>query len=113
MPYIEIQTNCSISLENERRLKSELGKIISIIPRKSEQWLMCNFKEQQHLWLSGSSDPAAIVEIKLFGTFPSECFSTIVNAITSLLASVLQIHPKRIYCVCFDTPYWGWNSNPL
>ena len=113
MPYIEVQTNCNISSEDERRLKAELGKIIAVIPRKSEQWLMCNFKEKQHLWLSGSNDPAAIVEIKLFGPFPSECFPTIVSAITSLLTSVLSIHPNRIYCVCFNTAYWGWNSAPL
>lgn len=112
MPCITVKTNCPISVEAGTNLKEQFGEIISLIPRKSEKWLMCIF-EQQTLWLSGTNDPAAIVELQLFGKIAPETFAQVNEQLTNRISSVLNISPQRIYCTCFETPYWGWNGNPL
>ena len=40
MPFISTKTNVSVSKEKETQLKERLGQAISIIPGKSENWLM-------------------------------------------------------------------------
>ena len=40
MPCIQIKTNLEIKAPQEQEIKSQLGHAISLIPGKSEQWLM-------------------------------------------------------------------------
>jgi len=40
MPFISTKTNVNVSKEKEIELKEKLGQAISIIPGKSENWLM-------------------------------------------------------------------------
>ena len=40
MPFISTKTNVNVSKEKEVELKERLGQAISIIPGKSENWLM-------------------------------------------------------------------------
>lgn len=113
MPHITVTTNRPISAADEARLKAALADIISLVPRKSEKWLMCSFQGNQALWMSGTEDPAAIVDLKLFGKLPVDVFPVLVKKLTDLLAGALEIPPERIYVSCLETPYWGWNGTPL
>ena len=45
MPYIDAKVNVSITAEQEKELKTRLGKAIEIIPGKSESWLMIAFED--------------------------------------------------------------------
>ena len=40
MPFISTKTNVTVTKEKETQLKERLGQAISIIPGKSESWLM-------------------------------------------------------------------------
>ena len=112
MPCITVKTNCPVSDEMRVTLKAELGGIISLIPRKSEKRLLCTF-DAHSMWPSGTDEPAAIVELQLFGAIAPDVFAQFAKQVTQRLASMLHIPPERIYCTCFETPYWGWNGNPL
>ena len=68
MPMISTKTNVAISEEQELTLKSELGKAISILSGKSEQWLMLSLEDKCRLYFKGdNSKPIAYVEVKVFG----------------------------------------------
>ena len=113
MPSIHIKTNQPISAPDELLLKTSLGKAITCIPRKTEQWLMCTFSDRQRLWLSGSDAPAAIAELALFGQITPQNFAEISGKITNILSDILGIAPDRIYCACMETALWSWNGKPL
>ena len=40
MPFIQLKTNAEINENDEKLIKSKLGELITIIPGKSENWLM-------------------------------------------------------------------------
>ena len=40
MPYIDLKTNAAVSDAQKTALKSALGQAITLLPGKSEQWLM-------------------------------------------------------------------------
>ena len=44
MPFINSKISTPISIEQEQALKTRLGQAISIVPGKSESWLMLGFE---------------------------------------------------------------------
>ena len=51
MPFINSKISTSVSAEQEQALKTRLGQAISIVPGKSENWLMLGFEPNYNLSL--------------------------------------------------------------
>ncbi len=69
MPFINSKVSVQITPEQETQLKARLGQAISLIPGKSEQWLMTGFQDNYHLYFRGDkSDPIAFIEVQIYGT---------------------------------------------
>ena len=110
MPFIHTMTNVSVSASAEKALKEELGKAISIVPGKSEQWLMLDIEGDHHLYMAGSDAPAAMVSGSLYGSATGETYNRLTGAITKALTGQLGISPDRVYVKYAETEYWGWNG---
>ena len=111
MPMISTKTNVAISEEQELTLKSELGKAISILSGKSEQWLMTGFEDNYHLYFRGeNSEPSAFIEVQIYGTPSASAMEQLTGEITQIFNEVLAISPDHIYISYHPTDYWGWNG---
>ena len=110
MPFINVNTNISVSKDAETALKSDLGKAISIIPGKSEAWLMVGIEPEHILYFKGDSSPAAMVEVSVFGSSNSAAFNKLTAEICGILKNRLAIEPSRIYVKYAATSDWGWNN---
>ena len=53
MPFINSKISTSVSAEQEQALKTRLGQAISIVPGKSENWLMLGFEPNYNLYFRG------------------------------------------------------------
>lgn len=112
MPYIQVKVNVPIPQEKELRLKTELGKIIEMIPGKSEQWLMISFEEEQTLYFRGDDKvPVAHVGVNIYGHADDVVYDKLTVAITNLLSGTLLIQPENIYIQYTETGHWGWNGS--
>ena len=112
MPFINSKVSVTISEEQEQELKTRLGQAISLIPGKSESWLMTNFEENCHLYFRGdNSQPVAFVEVNLFGAPNREAFSNMTKELTKIFGEVLNIQPDHMYIKYSATPDWGWNGS--
>ena len=61
MPFINSRVSVQVTKEQEEALKEKLGKAISIIPGKSEQWLMIEFADGCNLYFQGNKkEPTAL-----------------------------------------------------
>ena len=67
MPFIISHVNCSVTKEQEERIKSALGQAIELVPGKNEAYLMVIFENDSHIWLRGQDIKAAYIEAKIFG----------------------------------------------
>ena len=67
MPYISLKTNVSLDEKLEDTLKAALGKAITAIPGKTENWLMVELEGDRKLWLGGKKRPLAMIDVKIFG----------------------------------------------
>ncbi|WP_044974048.1 phenylpyruvate tautomerase MIF-related protein [Ruminococcus sp. HUN007] len=111
MPFINVKTNTPVSKDKETALKSALGKAISIIPGKSESWLMVEIEPERKLYFKGTDAPAAMVSVSVFGSADSASFSKLTDSICTILNSELGIDTARTYVKYEATRDWGWNGS--
>ena len=67
MPFIHTKVNREITKEKEQALSRQLGEAISLLPGKSESWLMLQFEDNCRLYFKGDcGKPLALVTVKLY-----------------------------------------------
>ncbi len=110
MPYIITKTNKTISRETEEAIKREFGEAISLVSGKTERWLMCEFEDSCRLWFSGTNEPCAYCEIKLFGAAKKSEYDALTEKATEILEKALGIAGERIYIKYEEISNWGYNG---
>lgn len=111
MPFINVKTNAAVSKESETAIKSALGQAISVIPGKSESWLMVGIEPEHVLYFKGDDSPAAMVEVSVYGGADSSAFNMLTEKICGILNEQLSIDQSRIYVKYAATQDWGWNGS--
>lgn len=111
MPCIQTKVNVSIAPNVKESIKDKFGKAITNIPGKTETWLMLTFEENSSIYFQGDgSQPAAFVEVKIFGKAYNYSYDKMTVAITEILNQELDIPTSRIYVKYEETQHWGWNG---
>ena len=114
MPFIDAKVSVTVNPAQEESVKQKLGKAISLIPGKSETWLMLNIQPGCRLYFQGTnSEPAAMVEVKLFGSASPSAYQKMTAEVTKILNSELQIPPNRVFVKYEEVQHWGWNGSNL
>lgn len=108
MPFIDVKTN--IKIENKEVLKGELGRLISLIPGKSESWLMVDIEDNQNMYFKGSDAPLMMVEVKIYGSASESALNNFTLSVTNSLSLVYNVPKNRIYVSYFMTPFWGYDG---
>lgn len=112
MPFIDSKVTTAISPEQELELVQKLGQAISIIPGKSESWLMTGFQPEYHLYFQGNRDAdSAFIEVKVFGSENKSAFSQLTEEICRIFHDVLSIPKNRIYVKYEAVSNWGFNGS--
>ena len=112
MPFIDSKVSVKITDEQEKEIKSRLGQAISLIPGKSESWLMVGIEDDYHLYFRGDdSQPMAFIEVRIFGGPNKDAFSRMTAEITKIYNEVLGIAPDHMYIKYSATTDWGWNGS--
>ena len=111
MPFIHTRVNRPIDAETEKKLSQALRQAISLLPGKSESWLMLQFEDNCRLWFRGyNSFPIAMVEVKLFGGAEAAVSEKMTAEICRILNEELEIQPDHVYVNYTFSETWGWNG---
>ena len=114
MPFINSKLSISLTKEKETLIKQKLGELISLIPGKTEQWLMVGFEDNYNLFFGGeNSHNIAFVEVRLYGSAPKNNKDKMVESICDLYESELSIPKSNIFVTFHEIPDWGWNGRLL
>lgn len=112
MPYINTKLNFPLSKEKEQVLKARYGQAISLIPGKSEDWLMVSFEDSVPLYFAGKKEGRiAMVEVSVFGSASEEAYGALTAELTRILAEEAGVEPKKLYIKYTETSHWGFNGN--
>ena len=64
MPCIQTKVSVKMTEQQEKAIKAKLGQAISLIPGKSENWLMLTFEDGCKIYFQGDCDkPAAFAYV--------------------------------------------------
>lgn len=111
MPFIDSKVTVKMSEEKKEAVKAKLGEAISMIPGKSENWLMVGFEDSYDLYFQGNKDgESAFVSVSIFGTASPSAFEALTGAICEVFESELAIPKNRIYVKYEEVSNWGWNG---
>ena len=112
MPYIDVKTTAPVTEEKCRAIKSALGDAISLIPGKSEGWLMVGIDPEKKIWFRGDdSKDSAMVTVSVYGSVSDRDSSRLTGRITEILNEELGIDPDRVYVAYGEYDKWGWNGS--
>lgn len=112
MPFINSRVSVSMSDAQRETVKAKLGQAISLIPGKSESWLMVELADQCDLYFQGNnSQPTAFIEVKVFGSIPGNSLDKLTGEICNIYETELQIPQNRIYVKYEEVTKWGWNGS--
>lgn len=109
MPFIKLSTNKTISSQNNEKIKTQLGKVITTI-HKSESYLMIETEGDKSMYFQGSDEPTAYVSVSLYGGSDSDSLNKLTQEITDIVSDELKIAKNRIYVAYFPTNSWGYNG---
>lgn len=112
MPCIQAKVSNSLTGAQKETLKTRLGEAISILPGKSENWLMVFIEDDCAIWFQGKNDqPIAYVEVKIFGKSSESAYERLTGEITTILEETAGISPEHIYVKYEEVEHWGWNGS--
>ena len=114
MPFINAKVTVKMSEEKKESIKKKLGEVISLVPGKSEHWLMVGFEDSYDLYFQGNKNAeSAFIEVKLFGGAPSNVYNKMTGVLCGIFEEELGIPSNRIYVKYEEVAEWGWNGNNL
>ncbi len=112
MPFIEVKTSAKADGAKCEAVKSELGKAISLIPGKSEEWLMVSVSCGEHIWFAGdASKNSAMINVAVFGKVSDRDADKLTSRITQIVSEGFDIEPDRVYIAYSEHDKWGWNGS--
>ena len=95
MPFINIKTNAALSQEKKGIIKRRLFDCISVIPGKSDRYLMVALEDG---------------EVKIFGGSTKDAYQKLTAAICNILSDEADVSGECCYVKFEETKYWGYNG---
>jgi phenylpyruvate tautomerase PptA (4-oxalocrotonate tautomerase family) len=113
MPYIAIITAQKLSSIQKETIKSELGRLITIIPTKTEAGLFIDFSDGHSLYKAGAEVPAAFIDVRLHTRAALEPKKQFTKETFDLLTRELGIKPEHMYLTIAEFDNWGAGGSLL
>lgn len=111
MPFINVKTNRAVSGEKKTAIENKLSDAISLIPGKSDRYLMLAVEDKVDMMFHRDADMGiAMVEVKIFGSSSKDAYTALTAAICDILSEEAEISPDCCYVKFEECKLWGYNS---
>ena len=108
MPFVSVNTARELTKEQKNEIKARLGKLIEILPGKSEGVLMVDISCGHALYYGGNAQPnGAFVDIRLYRESPFEEKKAFNAALVEMLVEVAGVEKASTFCNYLELPNWG------
>ena len=112
MPFFKAKINFSLYDEQEKILKTELGKAVCVNFGYGEEYLLAIFEENQKIYLRGEkTEKVAYIEVEVFGNKNHTGYKNFSHDVTIIFNEILQIPPQNIYIKFEDITAFGVSGN--
>ena len=107
MPYIAINTDLKLSDAQKEKVKTELGRLITIIPTKTEAVTMIDFSDSRTFYRGGVIISGAFIELRLFHKTDFEAKKKFTEETFEMLSRELGLKKENMYLNILEFENWG------
>ena len=107
MPYIALNTSQKLSQAQKEKIKAELGRLITIIPTKTEAVTIVDFSDDRTMYKAGEIIDGAFIDLRLFHKSDFEAKKKFTEETFVMLNRELGIKSEHIYLNIFEFENWG------
>jgi phenylpyruvate tautomerase PptA (4-oxalocrotonate tautomerase family) len=107
MPYIAVNTTKKLSAAGKKKIKTELGRLIGIIPTKSEANLLVDFSGGRSMYKAGDEVPGAFIDLRLFHKADYEAKKKFTEETFELLSRELGLKKENMFLTIMEFENWG------
>lgn len=105
MPQIEFSTGRKLSKEQKENIVKAFGKIITVLPGKTEPDLMLDIEDDKELYLGGKRTDGAYINMKMYLNTPMEDKKNFTEAVFVELEK-LGFSKDTIYMTITGMDHW-------
>ncbi|MCL2318506.1 MAG: hypothetical protein FWC45_00345 [Treponema sp.] len=107
MPYIAVNTAQKLSMAQKEKIKTELGRLITIIPGKDEAGTLIDFSESRTIYKAGENVTGAFIDVRLFHKSEFEPKKKFTEETLGMLSRELGIAKQNMYLTIMEFDNWG------
>lgn len=111
MPFINVKTNAKLNEAQKLAVENALSDAISLIPGKSDRYLMLAVEDGLSMMFHRDAQtPAAMVEVKIFGSASKSAYEKLTAAICDILSREAGVDGSGCYVKFEEVSLWGYDS---
>ena len=107
MPYINVCMSKKLERQDRNELARELGKIIPIIPGKTEAGFMVDIEDGKEIYNGGEHGNYVYMELKIYWTCDYEFRSAFTAAVFEIFSRRYGVEPHNMYLNITECDNWG------
>jgi len=107
MPYIAVNTSQKLSDAQKEKIKTELGRLITIIPTKAEANLLIDFSDSRTMYKGGENISGAFIEMRLFKKTDFEPKKKFTEETFEMLSQELGLKKEHMFLNILEFDNWG------
>ena len=107
MPYIAINTTQKLSDAQKEKIKTELGRLITIIPTKTEAGTLVDFSDSRTFYKAGENVSGAFIDLRLYHKSDFEPKKKFTEEVFELLSRELSLKKENMYLSIMEFDNWG------
>ena len=107
MPYIAVNTTQKLSVVQKEKIKTELGRLMTIIPTKTESGLLIDFSDSRTIYKAGKDVPGAFIDVRLFHKSEFEPKKKFTEETFEMLSRELGTEKENMYLTIMEFDDWG------
>ncbi|MDR1444890.1 MAG: hypothetical protein LBI94_08435 [Treponema sp.] len=110
MPYIQVTIGQKLSDPQKEALKSELGRLITIIPGRTEADLIVSIQDGGALYMGGIKEPAVYVDLRVYTAADPDAKKRFTGELFSSITRQFGIPSSRQYLTIGEYDHWGYGG---
>jgi hypothetical protein len=110
MPYLSVIIGQKLEAAQKEKLKTEFGRLITIIPGKTEPDLILHIQDTTSLCMGGTQVPCAYIDLRVYTKTTEEAKKRFTHETFALITREFGIPPERQYLSVGEYENWGYSG---
>ncbi|MDR2478912.1 MAG: hypothetical protein LBD48_06330 [Treponema sp.] len=110
MPYISVAIGHKLEAAQKEKLTAELGRLITIIPGKTEADLIVQIQDSGALYMDGREIPCAYIDLRVYTKTSDEAKKRFTRETCAFIAREFNIPVERQYLTIREFENWGYDG---